>query len=76
MAKPFFDAPLPYRFAHRGATRGGQIDENTYLFGQIGRVWLPSVSTTQGAQTTEYGRWGINNLAIGVRWAFRDLDRK
>ena len=53
-----------------------QIDENTYLFGQIGRVWLPSVSTTQGAQTTEYGRWGINNLAIGVRWAFRDLDRK
>ena len=49
-----------------------QVNENTYLFAQLGRVWLPAVNTTQGAQHTEYGRWGINNLAIGVRWAFRD----
>lgn len=49
-----------------------QIGENTYLFGQIGRVWLPSVSVAQGTIRTEYGRWGVNNLAIGVRWVFRD----
>ncbi len=49
-----------------------QIGENTYFFGQIGRVWLPGVTTTQGAQQTEYGRWGINNVMVGVRWAFRD----
>ena len=49
-----------------------QVGENTYLFGQIGRVWLPAVTTTQGVQQTEYGRWGINNVMVGVRWAFRD----
>lgn len=49
-----------------------QIGEDTYLFGQIGRVWLPSVTATQGAQSTEYGRWGVNNLQLGVRWVFRD----
>lgn len=49
-----------------------QIGENSYVFAQVGRVWLPSVSTTQGTQSTEYGQWGINNLAVGVRWAFRD----
>lgn len=49
-----------------------QVNENTYLFAQLGRVWLPPVGTTQGAQHTEYGRWGINNLMVGVRWAFRD----
>lgn len=47
-----------------------QVGDNTYLFAQVGRVWLPSVSTTQGVQTTEYGRWGVNNLAVGVRWSF------
>ena len=49
-----------------------QVGENTYLFAQLGRVWLPGITTTQGAQQTEYGRWGINNLMVGVRWAFRD----
>ncbi len=49
-----------------------QVGENTHLFAQVGRVWLPSVSTSLGAQTTEYGKWGINNVAVGVRWAFRD----
>ena len=49
-----------------------QVSENTYLFAQIGRVWLPGVSTTQGTQATDYSRWGMNNLAVGVRWAFRD----
>lgn len=48
-----------------------QVAENTYLFGQIGRVWLPGITTTQGVQQTEYGRWGVNNLMVGVRWAFR-----
>ena len=47
-----------------------QMGDNTYLFAQLGRVWLPSVSTTQGTQQTEYGRWGINHLGVGVRWAF------
>ena len=49
-----------------------QVNENTYLFAQIGRVWLPGISTSQGTQQTEYGRWGVNNLMVGVRWAFRD----
>lgn len=49
-----------------------QIGENTYLFAQLGRLWLPSVSTGFGIQNTEYGRWRINNLAIGVRFAFKD----
>lgn len=49
-----------------------QVGENTYLFVQLGRVWLPGVSTIQGTQHTEYGRWGINNLSVGLRWAFRD----
>lgn len=49
-----------------------QVGENTYLFGQIGRVWLPAVTTTQGAQQTEYERWGVNQLMVGLRWAFRD----
>ena len=46
-----------------------QVGENTFLFAQVGRVWLPAVTTTQGAQQTEYGRWGINNLMVGVRLA-------
>lgn len=49
-----------------------QVNENTYLFAQLGRVWLPGITTAQGTQQTEYGRWGINNLMVGVRWAFRD----
>ena len=31
MPKPYFDPPLPHRLAHRGATLGGQFDENTWL---------------------------------------------
>lgn len=31
MPKPYFDPPLPHRFAHRGATLGGKFDENTWL---------------------------------------------
>lgn len=31
MPKPYFDSPLPHRFAHRGATLGGKFDENTWL---------------------------------------------
>ena len=49
-----------------------QVDENTYLFAQFGRAWLPSVSTVQGGQNTEYGRWSFNDLAIGIRWMLRD----
>lgn len=45
-----------------------QFGDNTYLFGQIGRVWLPAVSTTEGAQRTDYARWGVNQVVVGVRW--------
>ena len=47
-----------------------QVDENTYLFGQIGRIWLPSVTTVEAAQRTEYGQLRFNNISIGVRWIF------
>lgn len=49
-----------------------QIGDNTYLIGQIGRVWLPSVSTTQGGLKTAYERWGVNSLLVGLRWSFRN----
>lgn len=29
MVIPYFDTPLPHRLAHRGATEGGRLDENT-----------------------------------------------
>lgn len=30
MTKPYFDAPLPHRIAHRGSTLGGTLDENSW----------------------------------------------
>ena len=30
MTKPYLDAPLPHRLAHRGATMAGQFDENSW----------------------------------------------
>jgi hypothetical protein len=49
-----------------------QIGQNTQLFGQFGRVWLPAVSSEMslGGSQTRYDRLGTNALTVGLRYAF------
>jgi hypothetical protein len=49
-----------------------RVREDTYAFGEIGHVWLPSI-TSKGASagSAEHGRWGTTHVQVGLRWAFR-----
>lgn len=60
---PYFDAPLPHRLAHRGATDGGRLDENT----------LPAfeLALDQGATHIETD---VRVSADGIAVVFHDAD--
>lgn len=49
-----------------------QVSENTQLVFQAGRIWLPKISTTAGVfPQTEWQDRGVNQLMLGLRYAFR-----
>lgn len=60
---PYFDAPLPHRLAHRGATDGGRIDENTLAAFEL--------ALAQGATHIETD---VRATSDGVALVFHDAD--
>jgi hypothetical protein len=49
-----------------------QSSKNVQIFGQLGRVWLPSVGTEigLGGSQTRYQKLGTDTVSLGLRYAF------
>ena len=48
-----------------------RVGQDTYLFGQVGQVWLPGVGLNGGGSgSTNYDRINITGLKVGIRYRF------